>query len=75
MFICYDNASDYMLHSYKKRMVSSNFTTTTSKMRKEYFIKLNVRIVAYGSFQFNYHAIAVEKSLAQWQAGMKRNPS
>ena len=45
------------------------------KIRKEYFIKLNVRIVAYSSFLLNYHAIAVEKSLAQWRAGTKRNPS
>ena len=34
------------------------------KIRKEYFIKLNVRIVAYSSFLLNYHAIAVEKSMA-----------
>ena len=37
MFICYDNASDYVLHSYNKRVVSSNFTTTTSKSEKNIY--------------------------------------
>ena len=63
MFICYDNASDYMLHSYNKTVVSSNFTTTTSKSEKNILSNWMSGIVAYSSFLLNYQLLVLLKSL------------